>query len=228
VGGGAQPTPGEASLAHHGVLFLDELSEFSRTALEALRQPLEDGVVAIVRGQRTVVFPTRFQLMASTNPCPCGMAGDRRCRCSEGDLARHRRRLSGPLLDRMDLLMHMQRPQAEELEGDATTTSAEVLTAVRAARERQAMRLAGTGLTTNAELTPRLVRELVLADRNALAALRHAYASGELSARGHGRILRVARTIADLAGSERVRGEHVNEALSMRQEDVLDGVREAA
>jgi magnesium chelatase family protein len=228
VGGGAQPTPGEASLAHHGVLFLDELSEFSRTALEALRQPLEDGVVAIVRGQRTVVFPTRFQLMASTNPCPCGMAGDRRCRCSEGDLARHRRRLSGPLLDRMDLLMHMQRPEAEELEGDATTTSAEVLTAVRAARERQAMRLAGTGLTTNAELTPRLVRELVLADRNALAALRHAYASGELSARGHGRILRVARTIADLAGSERVRDEHVNEALSMRQEDVLDGVREAA
>jgi magnesium chelatase family protein len=216
VGGGANPTPGEASLAHHGVLFLDELSEFSRSALEALRQPLEDGVVVIVRGQRTVVFPTRFQLMASTNPCPCGMAGHRCCRCSEADLARHRRRLSGPLLDRMDLLMHMQRPPAEQLERGATTTSAEVRSAVQAARERQTARLAGTGLTTNAELTPRLVRELVGADRQALAVLRHAYASGELSVRGHGRILRVARTVADLAGSEHVGDEHVNEALSLR------------
>jgi magnesium chelatase family protein len=228
VGGGASPRPGEASLAHHGVLFLDELSEFSRAALEALRQPLEDGVVAIVRGQRTVVFPTRFQLVASTNPCPCGMAGHPRCRCSEGDLARHRRRLSGPLLDRMDLLMHMQRPQAEELERGATTSSAQVRDAVHAARERQAARLPGAGLTTNAELTPRLVRELVRTDRHALAALRRAYAGGELSARGHGRILRVARTIADLAGSERVRAEHVNEALAMRQEDVLDGSPVAA
>jgi magnesium chelatase family protein len=228
VGGGANPSPGEASLAHHGVLFLDELSEFGRAALEALRQPLEDGVVAIVRGQRTVVFPTRFQLVASTNPCPCGMSGHQRCRCSEGDLARHRRRLSGPLLDRMDLLMHMQRPLAEELERGATTRSAEVCDAVQAARERQAARLAGTGLTTNAELTPRLVRELVRADRQALAVLRHAYTSGELSARGHGRILRVARTIADLAGSERVRADDVNEALSMRQEDVLDGAPVAA
>jgi magnesium chelatase family protein len=228
VGGGAHPTPGEASLAHHGVLFLDELSEFSRAALEALRQPLEDGVVAIVRGQRTVVFPTRFQLMASTNPCPCGMAGHQRCRCSEADLARHRRRLSGPLLDRMDLLMHMQRPPADELERGATTTSSEVRDTVQAARERQAARLAGSGLTTNAELTPRLVRERVRADRQALAVLRHAYAGGELSVRGHGRILRVARTIADLADSEHVRAEHVNEALSLRQEDVLDGGRVAA
>ena len=228
VGGGANPSPGEASLAHNGVLFLDELSEFSRSALEALRQPLEDGVVAIVRGQRTAVFPTRFQLVASTNPCPCGMAGNRRCRCTEGDLARHRRKLSGPLLDRMDLLMHVQRPLAEELERSAGTTSADVREAVLAARDCQRERLAGTGLTTNAELTPRLVRELVRADREALATLRHAYAIGDLSARGHGRILRVARTIADLAGSERVRTEHVSEALSMRQENVLDGALVAA
>ncbi len=123
VGGGTVPTPGEASLAHHGVLFLDELSEFSRSALEALRQPLEDGVVAIVRGQRTVLFPTRFQLIASTNPCPCGLAGETRCKCSEGEIARYRRKLSGPLLDRMDLLVHMDRPTAEQLEASAVTTS---------------------------------------------------------------------------------------------------------
>ena len=223
VGGGQLPSPGEASLAHHGVLFLDELSEFSRSSLEALRQPLEDGVVAIVRGQRTIVFPTRFQLIASTNPCPCGLAGSPRCRCSDGDIARHRRKLSGPLLDRMDLLVYMQRPTAEQLVTVAGTSSAEVRAAVRAARERQAARLAGTGLATNAELTPRLLREHVRADARAHAALQRSYAKGELSARGHGRILRVARTIADLEGSARVRAPHVNEALSLRQEDVLEG-----
>ena len=123
VGGGSVPRPGEATLAHLGILFLDELSEFSRAALEALRQPLEDGVVTIVRGQCGVVFPTRFQLLASTNPCPCGFAGDKRCRCTEADIARHRRKLSGPLLDRMDLLVHMQRPQPEELERAVATGS---------------------------------------------------------------------------------------------------------
>jgi magnesium chelatase family protein len=223
VGGGTLPRPGEASMAHHGILFLDELSEFSRPALESLRQPLEDGVVAIVRGQRTVTFPTRFQLVASTNPCPCGFAGERRCRCSEADIARHRRRLSGPLLDRMDLLVHMPRPQAEELEARAGTPSREVLAAVLEARERQAHRLAGTGLRTNAELTPRLVRELVRADAGAYGVLRFAYAQGKLSARGHGRVLRVARTIADLGGRARVGAQDVREALALRQEHVPEG-----
>ena len=223
VGGGSSPRPGEASLAHHGILFLDELSEFSRPALESLRQPLEDGAVAIVRGQSTVTFPTRFQLVASTNPCPCGLAGDRRCRCSDADVARHRRKLSGPLLDRMDLLMHMPRPTPEDLERSGGTPSREVLAAVLEARERQAYRLAGTGLRTNAELTPRLVRDLVHADAGAAAVLRLAYAQGTLSARGHGRILRVARTIADLGASARVRAEDVREALGLRREDVLDG-----
>jgi magnesium chelatase family protein len=223
VGGGSLPRPGEASLAHHGILFLDELSEFSRPALESLRQPLEDGAVAIVRGQRTVTVPTRFQLVASTNPCPCGLAGDRRCRCSEADIARHRRKLSGPLLDRMDLLVHMPRPKAEALERSAGTRSREALAVVLEARERQAYRLAGTGLRTNAELTPRLVRDLVRADAGARAVLRRAYAEGTLRARGHGRILCVARTIADLGGSARVRAQDVNEALALRREDVLDG-----
>jgi magnesium chelatase family protein len=227
VGGGSLPAPGEASLAHHGILFLDELSEFSRATLEALRQPLEDGMVAIVRGQRTIVFPTRFQLVASTNPCPCGLAGSGRCRCSDADMARHRRKLSGPLLDRMDLLVHMPRPTARQLAARAQTSSAEVRAAVDAARERQAARLTGTGVTTNAELAPRLVREHVRADGAAHAVLQRAYARGELSARGHGRILRVARTIADLEGSTRVRALHVTEALSFRHEDVLEGAAAA-
>ncbi|HEV2786177.1 MAG TPA: YifB family Mg chelatase-like AAA ATPase [Solirubrobacteraceae bacterium] len=222
VGGGRLPAPGEASLAHHGVLFLDELSEFSRPALESLRQPLEDGSVAIVRGQRTVTFPTRFQLVASTNPCPCGFAGEKRCGCTEADVARHRRKLSGPLLDRMDMLVHMPRPKPEDLDNDRGTPSHEALAAVLDARERQARRLANTGLRTNAELTPRLVDTLVAPDAGARTVLRDQYAKGALSARGHGRILRVARTIADLDGSARVRANHVREALLLRHENVLD------
>jgi magnesium chelatase family protein len=222
VGGGPLPAPGEASLAHNGVLFLDELSEFSRAALEALRQPLEDGVVAIVRGQRTVTFPTRFQLIASTNPCPCGLAGTDDCRCSQGDIARHRRRLSGPLLDRLDVLVHMPRPSAEELTRPATTSSAQAREAVLAARGRQAARLAGTGCRTNAELTAGMLGRYVDADARARALLQQAYAAGGLSARGHGRVLRVARTIADLDGDVRVGAEHVRTALALRHDDALD------
>jgi magnesium chelatase family protein len=223
VGGGRVPVPGEASLAHHGVLFLDELSEFSRSGLEALRQPLEDGIVAVVRGQRTVLFPTRFQLVASTNPCPCGLAGGDRCKCTEAEIARHRRKLSGPLLDRMDLLVDMQRPTAEDLEASAVTTSGELREVVLAARERQAARLSGSGVLTNAAMTPRQVRELIQAEPRAHATLRRAYQEGRLSARGHQRVLRVSRTIADLAGRERVMSGDVKEALSHREEAVLDG-----
>ena len=175
-----------------------------------------------MRGQRTIAFPTRFQLVASTNPCPCGHAGHSRCRCTEADVARHRRKLSGPLLDRMDLLVHMPRPESEALEQDVGTTSAEALAAVLEARERQAHRLAGTDCRTNAELTPRMLSTLVRADADARSVLRDAYAQGKLSARGHGRILRVARTIADLDGSARVRAGDVRVALSLRHEEVLD------
>jgi magnesium chelatase family protein len=212
------PVPGEASLAHHGVLFLDELSEFPRPALEALRQPLEDGRVAIVRAQRTAIFPTRFVLVAATNPCPCGHAPSGRCRCTMTELSRHARRLSGPLLDRIDLVVHVQRPAAERLAQAPTASSEAERTRVLAARERQAARLDGTGALCNAHMDSRLLRRhLELADDAELPLL-DAYRRGDLSARGRDRTLRVARTIADLAGRDRVERDHVIAALGYRHE----------
>src|SRR5262249_34141627 len=165
VGGGPVPVPGEASLAHNGVLFLDELAEFPRPALEALRQPLEDGRVAIVRGQRTAIFPTRVMLVAATNPCPCGPSPSRRCRCSGRDLAPPGRRLSGPLLDRSDLLVHVQRPAVERLAADATASSNVERGRVHEARERQAARLHESGLTCNAQMDAQLLRRHVRLER---------------------------------------------------------------
>ena len=165
AGGGSPPRPGEASLAHNGILFLDELSEFQRPALDALRQPLEDGSVTIVRGQRSLQFPTRFMLVAATNPCPCGFAGvDDRCTCGELDLRRHRRRMSGPLLDRMDLMVDVRRPTDAELRAAPRSSSADVRARVVRARERQARRLEGTGARCNAEMDVRTVRTLARLD----------------------------------------------------------------
>jgi magnesium chelatase family protein len=218
VGGGAVPQPGEVTLAHHGVLFLDELSEFPRAVLEALRQPLEDGRVIIVRGQRSAVYPSRCMLVAATNPCPCGHAGDGdRCRCTEADQARHERRLSGPLLDRIDVHVDMQKPSPDAFDDPGLRTSAAERDRVLAARERQAERLAGTGLSCNAHLTSAQVRSYCTPDGAGAAALRDAYSRGLLSARGHQRVLRVARTIADLGAHAAVRGEHVEQALSYRR-----------
>jgi len=217
VGGGIGPTPGEATLAHHGVLFLDELSEFHRGTLEALRQPLEDGHVAIVRGQRTATFPTQAMLVAATNPCPCGFAGDeRRCTCTDSDHARHQRRLSGPLLDRIDVVVDMGRPSADDLAGPARSSSAQVRDRVLAARERQAHRLRGSAAHCNAQMAPAQVRRFVVLDARGRAALAEAYERDFVSARGHDRILRVARTIADLRGSARVEAADVLSAISYR------------
>ena len=218
VGGGVPPRPGEATLAHRGVLFLDELSEFQRPSLEALRQPLEDGHVTVVRGQRALVFPTAFILVAATNPCPCGFAGvGDRCHCSEADLRRHRRRLSGPLLDRMDLLVPVHRPSERELRSPPLATSAAVRERVASARERQEHRLAGSSARCNGELGARLLQRLVRLDEGAEQVLSRAYATGALSARGRHRVVRVAQTLADLAGRPRVTRDDVLGALALRQ-----------
>ena len=223
VGGGAPPRPGEATLAHHGVLFLDELAEFQRSSLDALRQPIEDGRVTIVRGQRALVFPTRFMLVAATNPCPCGFAGvGDRCRCGEPDLRRHQRRLSGPLLDRMDLLVNVERPSEEELRAPPATSSSRARERVAAARERQRRRLEGTQASCNGEMDVRLVRRRVRLEEAAERILAQAYAVGALSARGRHRVVRVAQTIADLEGQDRITQDDVLTALSLRQRSAAE------
>jgi magnesium chelatase family protein len=225
AGGGPTPRPGEACLAHNGVLFLDELSEFPRASLEALRQPLEDGRVAIVRGQRSAIYPTRFMLVAATNPCPCGHGGSRRCLCTEADLARHRRRLSGPLLDRIDLLVTVTRPSSAALRAAPAVSSATAAARVIAARERQRERLADTPARCNAQMDAALVRRHARLDAKAERVLTTAYDQGRLSARGRERVVRVARTIADLAARDGVTPADVLKALSLRQDagDVATG-----
>lgn len=213
VGGGAVPTPGEATLAHRGVLFLDELSEFNRAALEALRVPLEEGELTVTRGQRSVRMPAGFALVAATNPCPCGRGGDA-CRCTVTDLARHARRLSGPLVDRIDLVVSVDRPSSAALDGPPATCSADE--AVRVARAREAQ-LARSGCP-NARLPAGHLDE-VRCSAEGLELLRGAYDSGALSARGRDRALRVARTIADLRGAPGVGVEDVAGALAYRHQD---------
>ncbi|MFN8131359.1 MAG: YifB family Mg chelatase-like AAA ATPase [Solirubrobacteraceae bacterium] len=223
VGGGVPPAPGEATLAHGGVLFLDELSEFPRPSLEALRQPLEDGAVVIVRGQRARRLPARFMLVAATNPCPCGHHGQGdRCRCSEAELERHRRRLSGPLLDRIDLLVAINRPAARELASPGGRNSRTVADRVAAARERQLARADATGASCNARLAPAALRRHAGFRTAAWAALDDAYDRSRLSARGRERAARVARTIADLEGRARVGRDDALNALGFRQ-DAAEG-----
>jgi magnesium chelatase family protein len=228
IGGARRGWVGEVVLAHNGVLFLDELSEFARPTLEALRQPLEDGRVAIVRARHSAVYPARFMLVAATNPCPCGYAGEReRCRCSEADLARHHRRLSGPLLDRIDLLVPMERSAPKILAERPLTSSAHAREQVSEARERQARRLRQEGALLNAHMDASMLRQHVRLDQRGELILADVSARGLLSPRGQHRAMRVARTIADLAGYERVLAEHLSQALAMRPEAGLS-VRRAA
>jgi magnesium chelatase family protein len=215
VGGGSPPRPGEISLAHHGVLFLDELPEFSRQVLEVLREPLESGRITISRAARQADFPARFQLVAAMNPCPCGYAGDPsgRCRCNEMQVARYRRRISGPLLDRIDL--HVDVPPLAEADLASAAPgegSQAVRTRVERARSRQLERQgAANAMLPSGELMGR-----ARVDAGARAMLRQACSRLGLSARGHDRVIKVARTIADLAAARDVGATHVGEALRFR------------
>ncbi len=216
VGGGAQPRPGEISLAHNGVLFMDELPEWSRAALEVLREPLESGTVTVSRAARTAEFPARFQLVAAMNPCPCGWAGDPsgRCRCGPDLVRRYRSRLSGPLLDRIDLHVHVPRLPPHELRPDAPDGegTAAIQARVVAARARQQARCSKPNARMGQSETMAHCR-LQARDQ---ALLERAVERLQLSARSLHRILRVARTIADLAGSEAIATAHVTEALGYR------------
>jgi magnesium chelatase family protein len=217
VGGGQNPKPGEISLAHRGVLFLDEMAEFSRHVLEVLRQPLEEGCVHIARAARTVTFPARFMLIGAMNPCPCGYHGDtvRACRCTPQQIARYAARLSGPLRDRMDLTVPVSALPARELSASAGgEPSASILARVVTARQRQL----GRGPLLNARLHGRALRDQTRIEGEARRILDAALAKLSLTARGHDRVMRVARTIADLDAAERIGAEHLAEALQFRGE----------
>jgi magnesium chelatase family protein len=217
VGGGGTPMPGEITLAHRGVLFLDELPEFARSAVDALRQPLEQGTVEITRGQRTLRFPANAMLIAACNRCPCARPVDR-CTCTEADLARYARRLSNPLLDRLDLVCEVSAVPPRTLVGAAATRgdSKQVRTRVQGARERQRARLHGTHALCNGDMDGRLTRRLVPIPPAVASRLLGAQQHSRLSGRGHDRVLRVARTIADLEGVDEVDARHVDEALGYR------------
>jgi magnesium chelatase family protein len=219
VGGGPQPRPGEVSLAHHGVLFLDEMLEFSRHVLDVLRQPLEEGHVTIARAARTVLFPARFVLVGAMNPCPCGFSGDaaRECRCTPLQIARYRSRMSGPLRDRLDLTVEVPALSPDVLGSGADgEPSCAVRARVTAARERQQQRYLGAGVNTNGALTPALMARHCRLDRAGLRVLGAAVDRLGLTARGYDRVRKVARTIADLAAEDAIGADHIAEALQFR------------
>ena len=225
-GGGGIPRPGEISLAHNGVLFLDELPEFHRDVLEAMRQPLEDGTVTVARSGGTLHLPARFQLVCAMNPCRCGWRGhpSGRCTCSDREVAKYVEKISGPLLDRIDL--HVSVPAVEYASmrrKETPESSADVKCRVDAARAVQTARFAGTGVTCNAHMTAPMIGQFCCLDHAGDALMKSAFERMGLTARSHDRILRVARTIADLDGAADIRPEHLAEAIQFRNTDILKG-----
>ena len=220
VGGGANPRPGEISLAHRGVLFLDEFPEFPRPVLENLRQPLEDGIVTVTRVQQSVTYPARFNLIAAMNPCPCGYATDkdRACTCSPLQISSYRKRLSGPLLDRIDIKIEVPKVPTEKLMQYAPgESSAEIRERILHARQKQQDRFEQTGVITNSELSSQRIRDLVVLEGESVLLMEQAVRRHKLSARSYFRVLKVARTIADLDGEDLVSQDHLAEALQFRQ-----------
>lgn len=226
IGGGQNPKPGEITLAHRGVLFLDEIVEFPRNVLEVLRQPLEDGEICISRAKTAVKYPADFILLASMNPCPCGHLGDsqKECVCTEYQIQRYRSRLSGPLLDRIDMQIEVPRLSSEELLNMAPSaeSSADIRARVVAARKIQTKRYENLGIFTNSELTPALVKKFCTIDDASKEMLKSAITKFGLSGRAYDRILKLARTIADLAGSERIQPAHIAQCLQYR--DLISNV----
>jgi magnesium chelatase family protein len=223
VGGGTYPQPGEISLAHNGVLFLDELPEFSRSVLEVMRQPLEDRKITISRAKNTVEYPAGIMLVASMNPCPCGYYNHptKECICSEGAVTRYLNRISGPLLDRIDIQIEVIPVEFEKLSSKTKGESSAVIRErVMKAREMQTKRFADTpGIYCNAQMTTRQLNKWALPDKDSIDMLKIAMERFNLSARAYDRILKVARTIADLEGSDEVKSYHIQEAITYRNLD---------
>lgn len=225
IGGSAVPRPGEISLAHRGVLFLDEFPEFPRLVLESLRQPLEDGFVVVSRAKSQVMFPSKFMLIAAANPCPCGYYGDKthECSCSTSQIIRYRKRVSGPILDRID--MHIEVPAVSvskiTQDEDASESSKEIRERIISARKRQNARFKKTKLVTNSEMKAQDIREFCKIDSEAKLILRQAMARLSLSARAFHKVIKISQTIADLEGSTTVLKNHVLESLQYRPADTL-------
>ncbi len=221
IGGGAHPRPGEISLAHRGVLFLDEFPEFPRGVIESLRQPLEDGLVTVSRAAGSLTFPAKFMLVVASNPCPCGYLGDEKhnCTCNPSQIIRYQRKISGPVLDRIDLHVEVPAVEVEKLT-DTTHPKAEPSSVVRArvqqARDRQERRLRNIAPNCNAELSSAQVNELCPLSEDCLMLLRRAVSTLGLSARGYYRVIKLARTVADLAGEEAISSAHLAESLQYR------------
>jgi magnesium chelatase family protein len=224
VGGGAIPRPGEISLAHQGVLFLDELPEFRRDCLEALRQPLEDGAIRVARASKSLVFPASFMFVAAMNPCPCGYYSDpkRACRCSTTRIEHYRGKISGPLLDRMDIQIEVPAVKYRELSDEKSAEpSVRIKARVEQARAAQRARFKNEGIFCNAVMGSRLVKKFCLLSDEAKGLLRLALTELGLSARAYDKILKVSRTIADLAGEELIQAAHISEAVQYRRLDKL-------